>query len=59
MDPMTVSPLKVGKVTNMITSVKAVTKWITKSFRKSQRKHFQLQDTTRNKIPDVAFNDNE
>ena len=42
--------------TKMITSVKAITKWITRLFSKSQHKHFQLQDTIRNKIPDVAFN---
>ena len=42
--------------TKMITSVKAITKWITRSFSKSQHEHFQLQHTIRNKIPDVTFN---
>ena len=42
--------------TKIMTSVKTITKWITRSFGISQQEHFQLQDTTRNKIPKVAFN---
>ena len=42
--------------TKVMTSLKAFTKWITRSFNISQHEHFQLPDITRNKIPEVTFN---
>ena len=42
--------------TKIMTGIKTITKWITRSFGISQQEHFQLQDTIRNKIPEVAFN---
>ena len=39
--------------------IQLLVEWITRSFKKSQPQHFQLQDNIRSNIPEVAFNYHE
>ena len=43
---------------NLRLNINILTRWINRSFKKSHQR-FQLQDTTRDKIPEVAFNYHE
>ena len=44
---------------NMWMSVSKLTRWITTLHNKSQTQPFELQDSVRNKIPEVTFNYSE